>query len=250
MPFQAIETQRLYQQVAEQIGALIRRGEFPSGHRLPPERDLARSLGVSRPVVREAMVALEIAGLVEVRTGSGAYVRAPRGDEAPALDDAGPSPFDLIRARMLIEGEIAFAAEAATPADLKGIAETLALMERAIADGQDTKPIDRLFHMRIAAATGNTVLVSVVEGLWANMVAPVFDVLSRRTGLPDNQRTTLADHIGIVEALKRRAPAAARAAMRDHLAQVEQVLLCGESTDGVQELKPWNRLGAGSARTT
>ncbi|WP_448188633.1 FadR/GntR family transcriptional regulator [Azospirillum sp. sgz301742] len=230
MPFQAIETQRLYQQVAEQIGALIRRGEFAPGHRLPPERDLARSLGVSRPVLREAMVALEIAGLVEVRTGSGAYVRAPRGDDAPALGDAGPSPFDLIRARLMIEGEIAFAAaEAATPADLESIAGTQTLMERAILDGQDTKPIDRLFHVRIAAATGNTVLVSVVEGLWANMVAPVFDGLSRHTGLPDNQSTTLADHARIVEALRRRDAAAARAAMHEHLAQVEQVLLCGEA---------------------
>lgn len=230
MPFQAIETQRLYQQVAGQIGALIRRGEFAPGHRLPPERDLARSLGVSRPVVREAMVALEIAGLVEVRTGSGIYVRPPARDEdTAALPDAGPSPFDLIRARILIEGEIAFtAAETATPADLDGIAETLALMERAIADGQDTRPSDRLFHVRIAAATGNSVLVSVVEGLWANMVAPVFDVLGRRTGLTDNQRTTLADHISIVEALRRRDPATARAVMREHLTQVEQILLSGE----------------------
>lgn len=231
MPFQAIETQRLYQQVAEQIGALIRRGEFAPGHRLPPERDLARSLGVSRPVVREAMVALEIAGLVEVRTGSGAYVRAPRrdGEPAPAPGNA-PSPFDLIRARLMIEGEIAFTvAETATPEDLDAIAEAMAMIGQAIAEGRDTLPSDRLFHVRIAAATGNPVLVSVVEGIWADMMAaPVFVALRRRTGLNDYEPSMLADHARIVEALRRRDPVSARAAMREHLAQVEQVMLCGE----------------------
>ena len=68
MPIQTVESQRLYQQVAGQLGELIRQGEFLPGDRLPPERDLARQLGVSRPTVREAMIALEIAGLVEVRT--------------------------------------------------------------------------------------------------------------------------------------------------------------------------------------
>ena len=67
MPFQPIDSKRLYEQVADQIGDMIRRGEFRAGQRLPAERDLAKSVGVSRPVVREALVALEIAGLVEVR---------------------------------------------------------------------------------------------------------------------------------------------------------------------------------------
>ena len=82
MPIQPIDSRRLYEQVADQIGALIRSGEFRPGQRLPAERDLAKSLSVSRPVVREAMIALEIAGLVEVRTGSGAYVREQRAGSA------------------------------------------------------------------------------------------------------------------------------------------------------------------------
>lgn len=229
MPFQAIETQRLYQQVAEQIGALIRRGEFAPGDRLPAERDLARSLGVSRPVVREAMVALEIAGLVEVRTGSGIFVRAAPGEGEPAAPDA--SPFDLIRARRMIEGEIAAtAAETATAQDLAAIAEAMSMIERAVADGRDTLPADRLFHVRIAASTGNPVLVSVVEGIWASMMAaPVFVALRRRTGLTEYEPSMIADHARVLDALRRRDPAAARDAMREHLAQVEQVMLCGES---------------------
>jgi DNA-binding FadR family transcriptional regulator len=75
VPFQAVAAQRLYEQVAEQISALIAAGEFRPGDRLPPERDLARQLRVSRPVIREAMIALELAGSVEVRTGAGTYVR-------------------------------------------------------------------------------------------------------------------------------------------------------------------------------
>ena len=112
MPIQTVASQRLYQQVAGQLGELIRHGEFLPGDRLPPERDLARQLGVSRPTVREAMIALEIAGLVDVRTASGAYVRkTPVTSLMPfAPPDIGPSPFELVAARRLIEPEVAFAA--------------------------------------------------------------------------------------------------------------------------------------------
>src|SRR3546814_16563839 len=76
MPFQPIEPRRLYRQIADQLRVLIQAGEFPVGARLPPERDLALKLGVSRPSVREALIALEVEGLVEVRMGSGIYVRS------------------------------------------------------------------------------------------------------------------------------------------------------------------------------
>ncbi len=161
MPIQTVAFQRLYQQVAGQLGELIRQGEFRQGDRLPPERDLARQLGVSRPTVREAMIALEIAGLVDVRTGSGAYVRgASSAGVLPfAPPDIGPSPFELVAARRLIEPEVAFAAAGCMRADvLAGIAETLDAMRAGIDSGDGVQAADRLFHTRIAAATGNTVL--------------------------------------------------------------------------------------------
>ena len=74
MPLQAVEPQRLYRQIADQLRTLIQSGEFVAGSRLPAERDLAKQLGVSRPSVREALIALEVEGWVEVRTGSGVYV--------------------------------------------------------------------------------------------------------------------------------------------------------------------------------
>ena len=78
MPLQTVEPQRLYRQIAEQLRSLIASGEFSPGSRLPAERDLAKQLGVSRPSVREALIALEVEGIIDVRTGSGIYVRASR----------------------------------------------------------------------------------------------------------------------------------------------------------------------------
>src|SRR5436305_15325622 len=111
MPFQAVATQRLYEQVAGQVTALVTRGEFKPGDRLPPERDLAKVLGVSRPTVREAMIALEIVGLVEVRVGAGAFVTdkaKPNGAVNVYLSEgAGSSPLELIAARRNIGPQVA-----------------------------------------------------------------------------------------------------------------------------------------------
>src|SRR6266540_59264 len=109
MPFQAVATQRLYEQVAGQVTDLVARGEFKPGDRLPPERDLAKLLGVSRPTVREAMIALEMAGLVEVRVGSGTFVtdNAEPKTNGHLFDRVGNSPLELVGARRMIEPEVA-----------------------------------------------------------------------------------------------------------------------------------------------
>src|SRR6201985_1347931 len=108
MPLQAVDTRRLYRQIADQIAALIEKGEYTAGARLPPERELARQLGVSRPSVREALIALEVEGKVEVHVGSGVFVckNQPRKLLATLLDP-GEGPFELIRARWVVEGETA-----------------------------------------------------------------------------------------------------------------------------------------------
>src|SRR2546429_9022678 len=97
MPFHSIEPRRLYRQIADQIRGLIKSGEFPAGSRLPPERDLARQLGVSRPSVREALIALEVEGMVEVRIGSGIYVLAGKGPAAGEGLDAAGGPVRMLR---------------------------------------------------------------------------------------------------------------------------------------------------------
>jgi DNA-binding FadR family transcriptional regulator len=221
--------------VAEQIGSLIHAGEFRDGDRLPPERELAKQLGVSRPVVREAMIALEIAGLVDVRGGAGAFVKRARADASSLLAataDPGPGPFDLIAARQMLEGEIAFtAASKVTQANLRSLTEAIDQMRSDIEAGRDTRQSDRLFHLRVAELTGNGVLSGLVDGLWAHMLAPMFDVLGRHAGLRGKDRMTIADHERIVEALGRRDAEAARAAMRAHLAHVEEILMREDMED-------------------
>ncbi|WP_407048452.1 FadR/GntR family transcriptional regulator [Methyloraptor flagellatus] len=225
MPFQAIETQRLYQQVAQQVAGLIHGGELGPGERLPPERDLARRLGVSRPTVREAMIALEIAGLVEVRVGSGIYVRQPNGADgaAPSFDE-GPSPYEIVDARLMIEPLIAAdAARNATAADDAAIASTLAELEAA-GTRELREAADRRFHTLIARAAGNSVMVTFVESLWAGMSSTLFAALADRTGLPEIRAITLADHRAIATGIRARDPGEAAEAMRAHLAQVRKVL--------------------------
>lgn len=225
MPFQPIDSQRLYQRVADQIGDMIRAGEFPPGHRLPPERDLSKTLGVSRPVVREAMIALEIAGLVEVRTGSGTYVRDPREVTEAEAVDVGLSPTDVISARLLIEGEIArIAAAKVTDHDLADLGALVERMNREHDEGLSGEEGDLAFHLRIAEATGNAALATVVERLWQDQHAPVFALMSERTRLPENREPTRRAHAEILDALVRRDPEGAAASMRAHLEQVLTVL--------------------------
>ncbi|HVZ00336.1 MAG TPA: FadR/GntR family transcriptional regulator [Dongiaceae bacterium] len=229
MPLQVVETQRLYQQVAEQLGNLIDRGEFREGERLPAERELSKKLGVSRPVVREAMIALEIAGLVEVRGGAGAFVKNARigaNRALAALPDPGPSPFDLITARKLLEGEIAFmAASAVHPQDIRELEQSIAQMRQDIDAGRDSRPADRVFHVRLAEATRNAVLAHLVDSMWAHMLAPIFDALGKHTNLSSNDPMTVDDHARIVAALARRDGEAARLAMQEHLSHVEKRLM-------------------------
>ena len=228
MPIQPLASQRLYQQAAGQIRELIRAGEYAAGDRLPPERELAKRLGISRPTVREAMIALEIAGVIAIRAGAGIFVsdELPRGTQVPLpAIDAGPSPFDLLDARRLLECEIVErAARLATRSDLARIRATIRAMERDMAAGGDGRAADRQFHARIAEAARNGVLANLVDGLWEGMSTPLFHHLSDHTGLPSNQQMTIRDHRAIYDCLRRREVAGARAAMEAHLSHVEAIL--------------------------
>ena len=219
MPFQPVESQRLYERVAEQIVERIHAGEIVAGQRLPAERDLAKALGVSRPVVREALIALEVAGLVEVRTGAGAFVC-----EAPAsrpLLNAGDSPSDILNARLLIEGEIsALAAERASPSQVEAIAATVEAMRSDHDAGRDWRPADLAFHVAVARASGNATLAGVVEQMWQAQHGALFSLLSQRVRLDQNWPATLTGHQAALKAIGARRPDQARKAMRAHLAQV------------------------------
>jgi DNA-binding FadR family transcriptional regulator len=221
---------RLYQQIADRIAASIHQGKFGIGARLPAERDLADQFEVSRPTVREALIALEIAGLVEVRTGSGTYVSPRARSEAStkeASKDAGPSAFEIIEARRAIEPSMAAqAAVKATKEDVKLITEALAEFERHW-DGTHWEKLeaDRMFHMRVAEAAHNPLIVKILEGLWDGMFGQIFAVLSQRTKLSNRQAMTMQDHHTILYCIERKDGSGAYAAMTNHLVHVELTLL-------------------------
>lgn len=233
MAFVPISSRRLYQQVAERIKLQIYSGAMTEGDRLPAEKELAQQLGVSRPIVREALIALEIAGLVEIRTGSGSYIRESNKVIPPMLD-VGPSPIELLHARLLIEGEVA--AEAAVQAneqDLAAIEATVDDMRRIMDAGDHAHVADQNFHVLIATASRNRVLADLVSSLWQGMFSPIFYKLSERTGLLTNQSNAYAEHKAILAALQTHDPIGARAAMRCHLKSVEKVLMKPDQMNGL-----------------
>jgi len=233
MTLQAIETPKLYQRVADQIVGLIRKGHWKEGERLPAEREMAKQLAVSRPTVREAVIALELLGLVEVKTGAGIYVKSMQnmsGPNVPLDKDAGPGPFELIEARIVIESEIAaLAAAKITDAELAGLMDAIEKMEADIDKGvqmvSNRDDGDMLFHSRIAAVAENAVLRSIVEQLWEGMRGPMFKAISDKVRLPENARIAAKAHRAIYAAMATRSPERAKAAMREHLEQVRAVLM-------------------------
>ncbi|HVF64596.1 MAG TPA: FadR/GntR family transcriptional regulator [Casimicrobiaceae bacterium] len=221
MPFQSIEPRRLYRQIADQIRGLIKSGEFSAGSRLPPERDLAKQFGVSRPSVREALIALEVEGLVEVRIGSGIYVLAANGHAHGGLNggsDAPAGPFELLRARCVIESECAaLAAKSAKREHVQAIQAALDEMQREHESGKTPLSGDRLFHLRIAEATGNGALVLVVKTLWEERTGPLYKQLEQHYETPASWQTAMAEHRAVLKAIVARDSVAAKSAMQRHL---------------------------------
>jgi len=223
MTLDAIEPHRLYRQIADQIGALIARGEYPPGTRLPPERDLATQLQVSRTSVREALIALELNGLIDIRMGSGIYVRDPgeKAARASARSDEATGPFEQLRARWLIEGETAaLAAKHASPADIAALRELSGQMTDYRPQGPDVP--DRMFHIRIAEASGNSVLGLVVAFLWEQRKGPLWSQIEKHFHTPTLLRQSVDDHEAIIDAISGRDAPGARRAMRAHLNRVSR----------------------------
>jgi GntR family transcriptional repressor for pyruvate dehydrogenase complex len=215
MPIQVIEPRRLYLQIADQIRSMITVGEFPTGSRLPAERELAKRFGVSRPSMREALIALEVEGYVDVRPGSGILVTSPNEGAPDCSGDEGP--LEILRVRSLIEGAIA--AEVAPDVEQKDITalEKILLAMEGETTATGRLAADRQFHHSLAAKLENKVLLRILTGLleqgdspWARQFAIHFD----------NAKTwaaVFAEHRKIVEALAARDPEQARQAMRNHL---------------------------------
>lgn len=215
---------RLYQEVARELVRDLAAGNYPVGSRLPAERDLAQHYDVSRPTIREAMIALEVQGFVEVRIGSGAYVRRlPGASDVPGFNF---SAFEITEARLLIEGEsAALAATQITDEDLREIETLVQAIDRENLDPEGTDRADRAFHLAIAAATRNGAILDAVRQLWQIRADSPESALLHAKARHANIKPVVDEHSAILDALRRRDPQAARAAMRVHLSAVLESLL-------------------------
>jgi DNA-binding FadR family transcriptional regulator len=223
VPLEAVEARRLYRQIADQLRSLIDSGEYAVGSRLPTERELAEQLKVSRPTVREALIALEVEGRVRIRVGSGIYVIEPAGAAPVSAAAVIEGPFELLRAREFLESAIAEqAARVATKDDIARIDAALVAMENVEHPGEASMVHDRAFHVAIAGCLGNAVLVRVVGELFDQRLNPYFAQLAHYFENPTTWRTALDEHRAVRDAIAARQPKAARDAMRDHLAHSQE----------------------------
>lgn len=225
MALQPLGVRRVYRQVAEQLRDLLANGHYPPGARLPPERDIAAQLKVSRTTVREALIALELEGLVEVRGGSGVYVLAlPRTNSlAIELGDSGPGPFELLQARRVLEGEIAaLAAQTIDDAGLASLEDAIRELETNGHSSIARETSDRQFHMTLAEATRNSVLIQTVRMYWDMRRGSMWTKIVEHFHTPELLSAVAADHRAILATVKERSPAGARRAMHRHLRRVER----------------------------
>lgn len=225
---------KLYRKIVQAIMNDIANGVFPVGTRLPAERDLTERFEVSRPTIREAMIALEMQGLVEARKGSGVFVLTSSTTSEDRELDIGA--FEITEARRLLEGEVA--AVAATEIDETQLDELRSLLTQM--EQEDTaaaEEADRRFHIAIAESTGNAVIISAVTDFWdMRFRSPLArEVLAKAGSLGVDSR--LSEHGRILKALEARSPIDARNAMRDHLSRVIDHLLDVTETEAVERAR-------------
>ncbi|MDO5643144.1 MAG: FadR/GntR family transcriptional regulator [Paracoccus sp. (in: a-proteobacteria)] len=211
---------RPYRQIADQILALISAQGIAPGDRLPAERDLAERLSVSRPALREALIALDVEGHVQIRMGSGIYVSDPA---APGEQVDSEGPFEIMQARAIVESAIA--EEAAARADDALIAtldQNLRQMAEVSNDAAQSIRLDGAFHVAIATAAGNNLLRSFTSEIFRKRLTPLFERLASHFETPPTWRSALDEHRAIRDALAARDPARAREAMRTHLTRSQR----------------------------
>ncbi|MDR3409450.1 MAG: FadR/GntR family transcriptional regulator [Formivibrio sp.] len=226
MPIESIDNRRLYRQIADQINRLIDSGECPPGARLPAERVLAEQLNVSRPTVREALIALEVEGRVEIRGGAGVFVLDRPEMPMAAIQNSSavpmPGPFEVLFARDLIEPDVAaLAAKNATAEQLAEISQALGAMVCCSANDPKHVEFDRRFHFGLAEASGNSALVLAIQALWTPREQALYMRLENHFHTEAVWQRSILEHREILEAVKRRDSKSARAAMHRHLKQAE-----------------------------
>ncbi|MCO4784852.1 MAG: FCD domain-containing protein [Marinomonas atlantica] len=228
-----LKPKRLYQEVGIKLHTELMQGQYKVGDRLPPERDIAERLEVSRTVLREALIMLELMGLIEVRKGSGIYLikevnmASVSSDLGGSLDKDDVGPFEMMQARQLLESHVAeFAATQATKKDIIKMREALEQEKQSIDVLGNDHGADKLFHLAIAEATQNSVLVDLVKTLWDRREnSPMWKQLHSHITDQAYRKKWLVDHENILRAIQQKNANLARVAMWQHLENVKDTLM-------------------------
>ncbi|MBP2846090.1 FadR family transcriptional regulator [Dickeya oryzae] len=230
MVLPTLKVERLYRQISTLLINCIRNGQFAAGQLLPSERELAKQLGVSRSSIREALIALEITGWVEIRTGNGVYVNDPL-PEAPSvvLPEDEFSLRAFIQARQVYEAMMAeLAAVHATDEQRAALQEITRDLSRLHINDAQFLHEDKRFHLLVSEMSGNEVLQDMMEYLWNKRQNSRFVRLETLYADSDFPRTMNQDHADIADAIIARDPARARTSMERHLQHVYDHLFSGD----------------------
>lgn len=215
----AIPRESVVSSVARRLLDEFTSGRLTPGTRLPSERQLATSMQVGRSAIREAIAALDVLGIVDIRPGSGTYLRATSSDLLPRTINWGimlgqPRTHDLIEVRQDLEVLSAqLAATRATDADIADIDSHFERMRRAVVDVSDFVDADVAFHLAIVEAAKNSVLSDILHSVRALLYAWV----ARTSQDSSSAQTSLEEHEAIYRAIAARDPGAAHAAMQAHM---------------------------------
>ena len=228
MKFREITPVRLYESVIEQIMNLIKNNKLKPGDKLPPERELAEKLSISRGSLREAFRVLESRGLIKSKPGGGRYIREIRKNghnstENIILSLEKSSILELLEAREMFEVKIAeITAQRATPEDIKSIEKALNKMneEEMLKDDEKTES-DTEFHLAIAGASHNFVFVNIIK-LHLDLLR---DTREKTQQIPGRREERWHEHQAILQAIKGHDSKKAGEAMLKHLRNVREVLV-------------------------
>ncbi len=237
--FKPIKQEKIYAQIYQQIIELIERGEYSPGDQLPPERDLSRKLGVSRAALREALIVMQMNGVVKTVSGKGTFIGQLPNNNAVAVSfpQFGESPFAILEARKAVEPMIAhLAAEVSTEDGQKKIAEILAWVEADQTQNQVVSNTfsegDRQFHLEIARSTENPLIISIQEVIYTYTGQALWLTLMRHSSFatPNRWQNSLHEHRVIFEAICNRDPGMAAARVQAHLRKVERIMVQADLT--------------------
>ncbi|HYJ90027.1 MAG TPA: FadR/GntR family transcriptional regulator [Pyrinomonadaceae bacterium] len=239
--FRAIDSEKTNttaEEVVARLRDMIQGGDLVSGDRLPPERDLAKMLGVSRPTLRAGIRSLTAVGILQSRQGAGTFVAEAQ--DSPTLDTSalrllsalhGFTSDEMFEARLALEMSIAaLAAERATSEDIAHLAEEIAGMYASLDRPEQYLVHDMQFHQTVAAASGNRILTALM-----NMVATIlFDYRSKTVKRATDLKQSAEQHHNIYRAIREHDPEAARQAMSIHLIETQKAQRLEIENEGSQ----------------